>query len=352
MTFSRGSTMPRLLVLAVLLLVLSPARAVAAPGSTDPAAPAGSIGIRLMDVAEHLKDDPRANIYITDNVPPGGTVTHHVSVSNNTGAPQTIDVYAGPATLTDGTFAVAERGETNALTSWITVGQDRVQLDDGASVDVPVIIDVPADAPETEQYGAVWASLAQPSEGAVTQISRVGVRIYLSVGEGNGPPADFRIDDLAPTRRTDGTATLIANVTNTGGRAVDLSGTLNLSGGPGGLTAEPVNADYATIAPGREGRVEFVIPNSSSLPAGPWQAAVTLASGFNKHDTSASITFPDRGIGDSVGGSSSGWSIGAWIGLAVGVLVVVFGLAAYVVRSRRGRATAEESTAASLESDR
>lgn len=351
MTFFRGNKMPRMLVFAVLFLAFNPARAIAAPSSADPATSAGSIGIRLADVAEDLKDDPRANIYITDNVPPGGKVTHHVTVSNNTDSPQTIDVYAGPATLTDGTFAVAERGETNALTSWITVGQANVHLDPGSAVDVPVVIDVPSDAPEVEQYGAVWASLAQTAEGGVTQVSRVGVRVYLSVGEGNGPPADFRIDSLAPTRGTDGSALLVAHVQNTGGRAVDISGTMNLSGGPGGLTAEPVNADYATIAPGAEGKVEFVVPNSASLPAGPWQAQVKLESGFNKHDLSASVTFPDRGVGDAVGASGSGWSIGAWVGLAIGVLVVVLAFAAYVVRKRRGHA-GNLSTGSSSQLDR
>lgn len=352
MTLSRGFTLPRLLVLAVLLLAFNPARAMAAPGAPDAATSAGSIGIRLADVAENLRDDPRANIYITDNLPPGGKVTHHVTVSNNTDSPQTIDIYAGPATLTDGTFTVAERGETSALTSWIAVGQDKVHLDAGDSVDVPVVINVPSDAPEVEQYGAVWASLAQISEGGVTQVSRVGVRIYLSVGEGNGPPADFRIDNLSPMRSPDGSASLVANVTNTGGRAVDLSGALILSGGPGGLTADPVNAEYATIAPGQEGKVEFVIPNSSSLPAGPWQAQVKLESGFNKHDLSASVTFPEKGVGDTVGASGSGWPIGAWIGLAIGVFVVALALAAYILRGRSGRAAAGTPTGSSSELDR
>lgn len=344
--------MPRLLLLVVLLLAFDPARAIAAPDAVDTATPTGSIGIRLADVAENLRDDPRANVYITDNVPPGGKVTHHVTVSNGTGSPQTIDIYTGPATLTDGTFTVAERGETSALTSWITVGQDAVQLDSGESADIPVVIDVPGDAPEVEQYGAVWASLAHTSDGGVTQVSRVGVRIYLSVGEGNGPPADFSIDDLSPVRGPDGTASLIANVTNTGGRAVDLSGVLNLSAGPGGLTAAPVNADYATIAPGQAGKVEFVIPDSATLPAGPWQAAVELESGFNKHDMSAAITFPDKGVGDTVVASGSGWSIGVWIGIAVGVLVLALALAAYVLRNRRGGVAAGAPTEAPSEPDR
>ncbi|NKS64701.1 hypothetical protein GS966_01975 [Rhodococcus hoagii] len=318
-------------LVAVIAAVSVPASALAAP---DQATPDGSIGVRLLDAPVALKDDPRALRYIVDNLPPGTTVTRHVMVSNDTGAPAQIDVYAGAARVADGTFALGEPGETNALSSWISVDRPTVDLADGEQAEVAVTIAVPQDAPEVEQYAVIWASHKAPASNGITNESRVGVRVYLSVGPGNGPPADFTISSLTPRRTADGLASVVASVTNTGGRAVDLAGTLNLSGGPGGLSAGPIDSAVATIAPGEDGEVVIAVPDSVALPAGPWKADVKLESGIIKHDTSATLTFPDKGDGESVGSSdSTSWPLIA--GIVVAVLAVA-GVGGYlVVRKRR-----------------
>ncbi|BCN56732.1 LPXTG cell wall anchor domain-containing protein [Prescottella equi] len=318
-------------LVAVIAAVSVPASALAAP---DQATPDGSIGVRLLDAPVALKDDPRALRYIVDNLPPGTTVTRHVMVSNDTGAPAQIDVYAGAARVADGTFALGEPGETNALSSWISVDRPTVDLADGEQAEVAVTIAVPQDAPEVEQYAVIWASHKAPASNGITNESRVGVRVYLSVGPGNGPPADFTISSLTPRRTADGLASVVASVTNTGGRAVDLAGTLNLSGGPGGLSAGPIDSAVATIAPGEDGEVVIAVPDSVALPAGPWKADVELESGIIKHDTSATLTFPDKGDGESVGSSdSTSWPLIA--GIVVAVLALA-GIGGYlVVRKRR-----------------
>lgn len=318
-------------LVAVIAAVSVPASALAAP---DQATPDGSIGVRLLDAPVALKDDPRALRYIVDNLPPGTTVTRHVMVSNDTGAPAQIDVYAGAARVADGTFALGEPGETNALSSWISVDRPTVDLADGEQAEVAVTIAVPQDAPEVEQYAVIWASHKAPASNGITNESRVGVRVYLSVGPGNGPPADFTISSLTPRRTADGLASVVASVTNTGGRAVDLAGTLNLSGGPGGLSAGPIDSAVATIAPGEDGEVVIAVPDSVALPAGPWKADVELESGIIKHDTSATLTFPDKGDGESVGASdSTSWPLIAGIVVAVLALAGVGGY--LVVRKRR-----------------
>ncbi|MCJ0906109.1 DUF916 domain-containing protein [Rhodococcus sp. ARC_M6] len=332
------------LMAAAVLIVGAPAVALADPGQGDGSgASSGSVTISLLDVASSLKDDPRANIYITDNVPPGKTITHQVRVTNNTGAPASLDVYAGSAKIVDSAFTPENRGVDTALTSWIALDKSELQLDDGQSEDVTVAIAVPADAPEVEQFGVIWAS-TQPASAPGDQVqvvSRVGVRVYLSVGEGNGPPSDFTIASLTPQRDADGNATVVANVENTGGRAIDVSGTLDLTDGPGGLTANTVSAKTTTIVPGDGGEVVFALPNSASLPAGPWQGVVKLESGFNKHDSSVEITFPDKGIGDSVSESSSmPW--GAILGV-IAALVLVVAAAFFVIRRRRTAAHAAHS---------
>ncbi|WP_420881961.1 hypothetical protein [Rhodococcus sp. (in: high G+C Gram-positive bacteria)] len=316
---------------AALVAVGVPTSALAAP---DQAAPDGSIGVRLLDAPVALKDDPRALRYIVDNLPPGTTITRHVMVSNDTGAPAQIDVYAGAARIADGAFTLGEPGETNALSSWISVDRPTVELADGRQAEVAVTIAVPQDAPEVEQYAVIWASHKAPASNGITNESRVGVRVYLSVGPGNGPPADFTISSLTPRRGADGLASVVASVTNTGGRAVDLAGRLNLSGGPGGLAAGPIDSAVATIAPGEDGEVVIAVPDSAALPAGPWKADVALESGIIKHDTSATLTFPDKGDGEPVGASdSTSWPL---IGGIVVAVLAVAGVGGYlVVRKRR-----------------
>lgn len=292
----------------------------------------GSIRIALLDIPADRVDDPRAQSYIVDNIPPGGSITRRVQVTNNTGAPAVLDVYAGPATIEDGSFVPRPRGESNPLTSWVSLSASEVALDDGQSAEVQVTIAVPSDAPEVEQYGAVWASTRPLDSGEgqqIAQVSRVGVRLYVSVGEGNGPPSDFSMLDLTARRDQDRTAAVVAKVENTGGRAVDVSGTLALEDGPGGLTAQAVSSSMVTIAPGGQADVEFVIPSSAGFPSGPWTATADLASGWTQHSLTRTLEFPD---GDDTGG---GIPVAVWAGVVSAVLFLI--LVATLLLRRRTR---------------
>ena len=63
-------------------------------------------------------------------------------------------------------------------------------------------IRVPRDASPGERYGVVWAETrAAPAAGdGITQVNRVGIRLYLSVGPGGPPAANFKIDSVAAKR--------------------------------------------------------------------------------------------------------------------------------------------------------
>ncbi|MFN3339782.1 MAG: hypothetical protein ACK40Z_08800 [Dietzia sp.] len=305
--------------------------------------PSGSIRISLLDIPADRVDDPRANSYIVDNIPPGESIARRVQVTNDTGAPAILDVYAGPAEILDGNFVPKPRGQTNPLTSWVGLSSDEVALENGQSAEVLVTIDVPDDAPEVEQYGAIWVSTRaddSDSEQQIQQVSRVGVRLYVSVGEGNGPPSDFGIDGLTPQRDAEGNAAVAVRVENTGGRAVDVSGTLTLGDGPGGLTAQAVSSSTLTVSPGDDGEVLFVIPSSVEFPAGPWQATADLQSGWSQHSFSSEITFPDQGIGEA---NNGGWPLAVWGALAAGLLAAIL-LATLLLRRR-----SPENRAQSLE---
>jgi hypothetical protein len=130
-------------------------------------------------------------------------------------------------------------------------------------------------------------------------INRVGIPIYLDIGSGGEPPSDMRIDKLTPTRTKDGRPQIIAQVHNTGSRALSMSGTLWLSDGPGRLRAGPYAATLGVaLPPGDTAPVTVVLDRR--LPNGPWKTRMLLQSGMVQRTASATITFPHSGIGRSV----------------------------------------------------
>src|SRR6185503_18960402 len=109
--------------------------------------------------------------------------------------------------------------------TWTSISPSEPDVPAGGKVTATVNIKVPRDAAPGEQYGVVWAEVraAPLAGGGVTQVSRVGIRLYLSVGPGGPPAANFTITSLTATRASDGRPTVQASVHNTGGRALDMN---------------------------------------------------------------------------------------------------------------------------------
>ena len=274
------------------VMLLDPTLAAA---QAPPPEPSG-IAVQLIDIPEATQQDPRARSYIVDRAAPGSTIERRIEVQNTSDQPQTVRIYPGAATIEEGVFTGGSDPAENELTSWMSVGDESVDLPPRASAKVLVTIEVPPDASETEHYGAIWAEVRSGSGdgSAVIQASRVGIRIYLSVGPGNGAPADFGISALTASKDADGIPRIAANVTNTGGRAVDVTGELWLEGGPGGLSAGPFTLQQpTTISPGNTGMVTLTL--NAELPDGPWDARLILRSGLLERETSASVVFPATG---------------------------------------------------------
>lgn len=251
------------------------------------------ISIRLAEAPTSRADDPRARVYIVDHVAPGTRFTRDVEITNSTDVERVIDVYPGPAQITDGAWTVGDPGAESELTGWVTTGQGRLVLAPGDSRLVPVTVDVPPTASRSERYGVVWASTASDGDQQVQTVSRVGIRIYLSVGPGGEPATEFDITELVGRRTDDGALQAVATVENTGGRAIDLQGKLLLRDGPGGLKAGPFDAaTRTTLPPGGTG--EVVVDLDPTIPLGPWRARMQLASGTTTDSISAEITFPEE----------------------------------------------------------
>lgn len=279
----------------VALLVL--AGALWAPASVAPAqeqdpAP-GSVGIRLLEAPVSARDDPRALVYIVDHVEAGTTFSRGIEVENTTDSDLSVNLYVVPAKIAGGEFTPGERDQAGEVAEWASVSPGRATIPSRAAAQARVEIAVPDDAEDGEYYGAALAEVTV--EGAeINVVNRVGIRIYLSVGDGDAPKSDFEISTLTSSRREDGTPVVSASVTNTGGRALDMSGDLVLDHGPAGLSAGPFPATLGTtLGIGDTQPVEVVL--NKELPAGPWDATLTLRSGELEKTVTATILFPEPG---------------------------------------------------------
>ncbi|MCA1845482.1 MAG: DUF916 domain-containing protein [Actinobacteria bacterium] len=315
--------------------------------STTATGPPGSIGIRLLDAPINRADDPRARLYIVDHLAPGTTIERRVEVSNDTTETRTISLYPAAATVADGVFQFGEGHAVNELTTWTTVAPSMLQLAPGAKGVATTTIKVDPKASPGERYAVVWAEVGAPAPpgGGIATVNRVGVRIYLSVGPGNEPASDFEITGLEAQRAQDGSPEVTATVHNTGGRAVDLSGDLRLTNGPGALAAGPFPAKLGTtLGVGQSEPVVVVLDRA--VPNGPWDAEIILREGLIERKANARLTFPTApaGVGTPVKARSEdrGVSPMALGGVGAALLLAAATLVPRRLRKRRPPSPPEE----------
>jgi hypothetical protein len=279
--------------LGLLVLVLGLPAAGAAP------APPPGLGVRLLDAPTARQDDPRARVYVVDQVRPGTRFTRHIEVSNGDREPMDVLVYPTTAAIAGGSFTFGDRGQPGDIPQWVQVSPTTLHLPSGGRAAVTVTVAVPEDAPSGEVYGGIVAERpASPGKG-ISVALRAGIRVYLSVGPGGEPRSDFVIDSLTAARSRSGQPYVLAQVRNTGGRALDLSGTLKLSDGPGGLRAGPFKADVGTtLGLGQSEPVTVLL--DKAIPAGPWKATLDLQSGLVRREATATISFPTTAGAEAV----------------------------------------------------
>ncbi|MEV0808397.1 hypothetical protein [Micromonospora sp. NPDC050200] len=310
-----------------------PAQASAAEPQSD-----GGLGIQLLEAPVNRRADPRAQRSIVDHLPPGTTIHRKVLVKNESSKRLHIELYPGAATVDKEAFQIGDGRAANELTSWISLDRTELDLPPNGEARVKVTIQVPWNASAGERYAVVWASVAsapRPSAN-VNQIHRIGVRIYLDIGSGGEPASDFTIGELVPARSKHGQPSVAIKVNNTGGRALDMSGSVNLSEGPGGTRAGPFEVvKSTTLAPGSSGTVNVLFPRE--LANGPWRIEVNLESGMVKRSAVTNIKFPNPGeVGEAsrpLAQLRTLWAMAG--GLLVIGLVMVTGLAFLARRSRR-----------------
>jgi hypothetical protein len=157
------------------VLLCSPGAAAAAD------APEGSLGLRLLDVPARPAD-PRESSYVVATLAPGERLQRRVEVSNGTAEPLEVQLYVAAAS-TDGPagFDFADGRTANELSGWTSVRPSTVEVDAGRRAVAVVDVAVPAGAAPGEHVAVVWAEQADSSDGGLTLLSRVGVRMYVEV---------------------------------------------------------------------------------------------------------------------------------------------------------------------------
>jgi hypothetical protein len=328
------------IALAALAALCGAAPAAAAPGASSSAAgpsAGNAVGIQLLDGPAGAAD-PRARIYIVDQLAAGTAITRHVLVSNGSESPEDVALYAGAASLGGGSFVPGDGRSANELSSWVSIDTSDVTIPAQSSIQATVRIAVPGDASDGERYAVIWAQTSSPLSGQVTEAVRAGIRIYLDVHGGAAVPSDFSVTGVTAARGGDGTPQIRLALRNTGQRAVDVSGTVALSEGPGGTSVGPVQiAEAVTLAPGATGAA--VASFDPALPAGPWLATASLASGTIQHQAASTVTFPAPG-GTEVGGAPPGGqhhSALLWVAMAAVAVIISLLIILLLFRSRRTR---------------
>lgn len=196
-----------------------------------------------------------ARQYLVYDVPAGGTLNDSVTVTNHTDVPQNFLIYGadGYTTDHDGGFGLKKSDEEQvAVGSWITTGTGELSLLPGASVKVPITIEVPEGTAPGDHSGAVVAlnTAVQPGGGDGLNIGiqrAVATRVYLRVQGAMTPGLevqDVRLD-------TSGEVPTVRYVlANTGNTRLDPTSLVSLTGVFGRSLQALPPADVGTLLPG------------------------------------------------------------------------------------------------------
>jgi len=324
------------------ILLASPAGASQTASHRKPAP--NSVGIRIMDVPVSEAHDPRASAYIIDHLNPGTTIHRRLQLSSTSPTTQKVTLYAGAATIVKNSFTVAAGTTGNDLTSWMKVSPATVSLAPRSKKIVNVTVVVPKMASEGERYGVVWAQLSHLNANGITEINRVGIRLYLDIGPGGAPPTEFTVTGLAAGPRSGTWPTVTANVTDTGQRALDLTGAMTLSNADGSVKAGPFQVQGGiTLLPGHVAPVTVVI--NRALPTGTWNADLKVTADTTTREVKGTVVLGPANTIKTVKEAQS-TSVLPTV-LLIAAVVLLLGVIAYLLIRRRSRPVHTETVSES-----
>ena len=306
-----------------------------APAATAATATDGSTqvtwGVRPADTVHGAE---RPNFAYT--LPPGGTLSDALVVTNGGDAPLALDVYAADGFLTpDGTLDVLEAGEeSTALGSWVAVATPEVVVQPDASVEIPFTVTVPADAQPGDYAAGVVSSLLVENAEGVTVDRRLGSRMHVRVSGDLAPAiavSDVRVDyDAGGNPARPGSATVSFTVTNTGNARVAPAEQVQIAGLLGLGRARAAAVDVPELIPGAS--VERSVVVDGVWPLVRTTARVALAGEVVALPGAAAAG--ENPLVPGVVGTAAAWAV-PWAVLAA--LLLVGALVALRVRAGRRR---------------
>jgi hypothetical protein len=80
--------------------------------------PSGRFGIRLMEAPVSRRDDPRAQTYIVDHLPPGAVIHRRIEIDNSSPKELHPQVYPGAAGVGGARFTSLAATEPFRATRW------------------------------------------------------------------------------------------------------------------------------------------------------------------------------------------------------------------------------------------
>ncbi|GIG88496.1 hypothetical protein [Plantactinospora endophytica] len=262
---------------------------------------------------------------------PGDVVDRWIEVVNPSRLRQHVTVYPAGATIRNDTFSYAEGRTGNELSRWTRVPSSTFRLEPRAKKPVRIRLTVPASAAPGERYAVIWAQIAAAAPkspkraGKAPPARRTGLRVYLNVGTGAEPQPAFEIVGMRAEQTARGVPVVVAQVRNTGPRALDPHGTLRLSTASSPAALGPFTAlGGVTIAPQSSG--SMTVPLYGRLPAGPWNAELAVADGAVLRESKATLSLPEPRPSSLVVTKDDGPSmilILAATGALLGVLVLL-----------------------------
>ena len=262
----------RLLVALAALVALSvPPAAAAAPVTL-------TVAVAEPDISE---GDPGGGAYLVEDLEPGSSLRRRIVVTTTSTQPIEASFYAAGASLARHRFEFADGRAHNELSRWVTVRPRAATVHAGTPTTVTVEIRVPRGALAGERVAMVWAETARANV-----VSRVGVRSYVTVGGGHARP-ELELGDLVATRKAAGGVDLGVVVRNTGRRAAELTGTVELAS-PAGRERLVLPGGFV-VAAGRSATVGPLTP-AADTDRGVWRADVRVT-GNGAVEASGGATF-------------------------------------------------------------
>ncbi|MFD4421939.1 DUF916 domain-containing protein [Agromyces sp. NPDC058484] len=284
------------------------------------------------------------------DLPPGGTLTDGIIVTNRSDEPISLDIYAADGFLTpDGSLDILAGGEESTeLGSWIEIESPQVSIASGESAEIPFEVVVPESTQPGDYAAGVVASMSVGSDGGVITERRLGSRVHLRVHGELAPTVTVTDVSLAYEGVVNpvagGTAVVSFTLTNTGNARLAPVAAVQVAGPFGWVPTVAPGEEIPELLPGSS--IEHVVHLDGVAPLGLITADVSVTA-----DVVARAGGPAEEVPSATAaGSASTWAV-PWSALAL--LLLIAAAIAWRVFARR-RATAvhqravDEAVAAAL----